>query len=131
MNATKSLVPIKVQNVLDLQDHLVIKNGIIEQTPELLNFLAVAKDLESQIKASYSYLEEQMVKHNVRAVKGGWGSLTIAERLNWTAAGKVAPKFYKKTLDTAKVKAYYVAMNRLPNGIDVSTTKYLTKKLSV
>lgn len=131
MNTTRTLVPVKVKNALDLENQLVIKNGIIEQTPSLLNFLQVAKELEEQIEASYAYLKEQMVQNDVRAVKGEWGSLTIAERLNWKAIDTVAPRFYKKTLDTSKLKAYYIAMNRLPNGVDVSTTKYLTKRLTI
>lgn len=131
MNTTKQLVPHKVKSLLDLQDQLTVKNGVIEQTPELINFLQVAKELESHIKASYSYLEEQMVKYNVRAVKGDWGQLTIAERLTWSVTDKLPARFYKKSPDTSKLKAYYIAMNRLPNGVDVSTTKYLTKRLKV
>lgn len=131
MNSTKELVIPKVKNILDLEDKLTVRDGIIEQTPELLNFLKTAKEIEEQIEASYGYLKEQMVKYDVRAMKGDWGSLTIAERLNWNVIGKLQPKFYKKVPDTAKMKAYYVAMDRLPAGVDVTTTKYLSKKLKV
>lgn len=131
MNTTKTPISTKVRHSLELEGQLVIKNGVIEQTPILLNFLQVTKELEEQIEASYAYLKEQMVANNVRSVKGEWGSLTIAERLNWKTIDTVAPRFYKKTLDTSKLKAYYIAMNRLPNGVDVSTTQYLSKRLTV
>lgn len=124
-----NLVPAKVQNILNLEQHLIVKDGIIQQTPELIKYLQITKSLKSQIKASESYLRDQMVDNGIKNFKGDWGSMSLARGLKWSVIGSLAPRFYKKTIDTSRLKAYYVAMNKLPNGVDVSETYKLSPKI--
>lgn len=89
------------------------------------------KDAETQIKATWKQVESVMIEHDIKSIKGDWGSITIAERTNYKAEDldAVPSKFLKKALDTNKIAAAFKLENKLPKGITTSVTQYLTKRI--
>lgn len=87
------------------------------------------KDLEKQKKEAEATLLEAMQEHGVRKIEGDWGYITLATRQNFKEIGKLAPRFTKTVLDSAKVKAHYTLTGELPAGVEVSETNYLTKRI--
>lgn len=88
------------------------------------------KDLESSLKATWKQVEEVMIANDIKSVKGEWGSITIAEKMNFKGdVSEVPSKFVKKMLDTSKIKTYFTLEGKLPRGIESTTTKYLTKRI--
>jgi len=98
---------------------------------EISGKIAELKATQTKIDETWKRVEEQMIEHNVKSVKGDWGSLTIAERTTYKADDieAVPRKFIKKTLDTKKVAAVAQLEGDLPKGVSSSVTKYLTKRL--
>lgn len=106
----------------------------VEQTAlQQANFEAKVKDLktlEDDLKATWKTVESAMIEHNVKSIKGDWGSITIAERDVFKGDIEEVPaKFLKKALDTKKIGSYYTLEGKLPKGVTHSTTKYLTKRI--
>ena len=71
-----------------------------------------------------------MIEHDIKSLKGDWGSLTIAERTNFKVdLDNLPTKFVKKVADTTKIATAYKLDGKLPKGVETSTTKYLTKRI--
>lgn len=92
---------------------------------------AKLKELKAEHDAVIAQIQEAMEANDVQKIEGDWGYITLAERTTYTAVdiSEVPEKFVKPTLDTAKVKALYVLTGDLPAGVEVKSTKYITKKL--
>jgi hypothetical protein len=107
----------------------------VDQTVTLQqNVEAKAKELKTaqdQIDATWTKVKEVMVANNIKSIKGEWGSITIAERKVFKALdlATVPAKFIKKVLDTTKIGSAFTLEGKLPKGIEMSTTQYLTKRI--
>jgi hypothetical protein len=93
------------------------------------SFVTQAKQLQNLLENAWGQVEEQMLNHNVKSIKGDWGSLTIAERKSWKATGDLPPRFYKQTLDTTKLNFMLNHGDTLPEAVEMKTTQYLTKRI--
>lgn len=91
--------------------------------------LSAIKDTQDRINDFWKGVEAEMIEHDVKTIKGDWGTLTIAERLNWETTDELASKFYKKVVDTKKISDTYRLEGKAPKGATPSTTKYLTKRI--
>lgn len=93
--------------------------------------IAALKDQQDQVNATWNEVEAKMIEHDIKSIKGDFGSLTIAERTTYKAFDltDVPPRFIKKVLDSTKVAAQAKLTNELPKGVTSSVTKYLTKRL--
>jgi hypothetical protein len=69
-----------------------------------------------------------MEANDVNKIDGEWGSITLATRKTFKEAGEVSDEFKKTVLDTTKVSAHATLTGELPEGIEVSESKYLTKR---
>lgn len=88
------------------------------------------KTAQEQIDATWAAVKEAMVKHNVKSLKGKYGSITVAERTTFkTDMDKLPEQFKKLAPDTAKIGTYYALMGETPDGAEPVVTKYLTKRL--
>lgn len=91
------------------------------------------RDLKAQqqdIDATWDQVKDVMIEHDIKSIKGDWGSITIAERINWECDPTVLqPKFFKKVVDTKKLTDTFSLEGKLPKGATPSYTKYLTKRI--
>lgn len=91
--------------------------------------IADLKDAQAEIDNIWNQIEVAMIETDTKQIKGSWGTLTIAERLNWQTDDTLPHKFYKKVVDTKRISDTYRLEGRAPKGATPSTTKYLTKRL--
>lgn len=97
---------------------------------EALNVqLAAVKEMQERVQAYWDDIEQTMITHDIKQIKGEFGTLTIAERLKWQTSDELPSKFYKKVVDTKKLTDTYRLEGKEIKGASHSTTKYLTKRL--
>lgn len=88
------------------------------------------KARQTAIDTSWKELEKAMIDHDIKSIKGDWGSVTIAERDVFSGSVDDVPrKFIKKALDTKKIKTFFTLEGKLPKGVEHRVTKYLTKRI--
>ena len=127
-NKPEEIIESEVSDVLQLQQTLEQMEAELATNEVFQNFLTKQKEAQAQIAATWKKVEEQMIEHNVKSIKGEWGSITIAERTNYKAdLDELPAKFIKKVADTTKIGTFHKLENKLPKGVTISTTKYLTK----
>ena len=97
---------------------------------QVANKMAELKELEASLKATWKNVEEAMIANNIKQIKGSWGTLTIAERLNWDVDMNTLPaKFRKIVPDTTKISTEFRLYGKAPKGCTPSYSKYLTKRI--
>jgi len=97
--------------------------------PQFQKFLDLQESVYEKASEVWKYVEEQMIEHEIKQLKGEFGTVSIAERLNWKTDDTLPSKFYKKVVDTTKLSNTYRLEGKAPKGATPSTTKYLTKRL--
>lgn len=126
----ETLVKTEVDEVFALQKTLEETQDELMKNEQFKKFLELQKTVPEQIASIWKRVEEQMLEHNIKTIKGDWGSLTIAERTNWKIDYDLLPnKFFKKVVDTTKITDTYRLEGKAPKGADLYTTKYLTKRI--
>jgi len=96
-----------------------------------LRYVSLQKDLkalEADLDEQWKSLQKAMEANGVEKISDDWGSITLASRKNYKEAGEVADEFKKTVLDTTKVSAHATLTGELPEGVEVSESKYLTKR---
>lgn len=126
---TEDIITDEVMEILELESGLIELEQEISQNEQFRNFLDYQRETKKTIDEFWDKVEEHMVKHDVKSIKGDWGTLTIAERLNWKTDETLPNKFYKKLVDTKKLSDTYRLEGKAPKGATPSYTKYLTKRL--
>lgn len=101
----------------------------LDNSQQFLDFLRYQAEVQAEIEATWAVVRERMDKYDVTKLSGDWGYITMAERRSFKATGKVAPRFFKQTLDSTKVSAYEKISGHLPAGVDQSSTKFLQKRI--
>lgn len=113
----KELVEAMAQNAIVLEEAVAKEIARLKETQDKLN-------------AEWKQVEEVMITNDIKSIKGEWGSLTIAERLNWKVDFDQLPKkFIKKVADTKKISDSFRLEGKPPKGAEPSYTKYLTKRI--
>jgi hypothetical protein len=129
-NKPEDIIEGEVLDVLSLEKQLQEAEMALMQVEAFVKFTQLQKDVAEQTSKVWKQVERHMIEHDVKSLKGDWGSITIAERQNFKADIELLPnKFIKKTADTSKIATYYTLEGKLPAGVERSTTKYLTKRL--
>lgn len=132
MSSTKpeDVVTKEVQTVLEVEQSLQAVEDDLAKNEQFRNFLEKQKVAREFISSTWKKIESTMIDNDVKSVKGEWGSITIAERTNYTVDLEQLPsKFIKKVADTTKIGTFHKLENKLPKGVTKSTTKYLTKRI--
>jgi hypothetical protein len=129
MATQEEIIVSGVNDVLALESNLAVMEAELAQNEQFRAFLIKQKEAKAQIDDFWKSVEEQMIEHDVKSVKGDWGTLTIAERLNWETTDELPSKFYKKVVDTKKISDTYRLEGKAPKGATPSTTKYLMKRI--
>jgi hypothetical protein len=125
----KQLIEGEVISALDLQKSLEDMQNELMQNEQFRQFLELSKTVPQQISDTWNKIEGQMIEHNIKSLKGDWGSITIAEKLAWDTTDELPAKFYKRVVDTKKLSDTYRLEGRAPRGAMPKTSKYLTKRL--
>jgi predicted metal-dependent hydrolase len=111
----------------DLQEQ-VDQAAALQQSVE--NRVKELKSDQERIDETWAKVKETMVANNIKSIKGSWGSITIAERINWDYdPTMLAAKFFKKVVDTKKLSDAFKLEGKEPKGATVRYSKYLTKRL--
>lgn len=121
----------QVKTLVQIQKSLARgKAGNLAENKAFLDFLRIQAEMTKQIDETWDIVKEKMIEHDIQKIDGEWGYITMAERK--TFSGSAAPRFMKKVLDTAKVKAYSdLYHGKLPEGVKLSTTRFLQKKVKL
>lgn len=116
--------------ILRLSDGLQVQNHELIQSEAFIEFLGLQHSLQQQIDDGWKMLQQLMETRGVKSIKGEWGHITLAERRTLKASQPLSPRFYKKVLDTNKVRAYETMKGDLPEGVIQTVTNYLSKKVA-
>lgn len=99
---------------------------------EISGKIAEYKALQDKLDSEWKRVESLMIENGVKQIKGDWGTLTIAERLNWSIDQEVLPpRFWKIVPDTTKISTIFSLEGKAPKGANPSYTQYLTKRIKV
>ncbi len=90
---------------------------------------AELKLVQAQNADTWKAIETAMIDNDIKQVRGDWGILTIAERLNWSIGPELAPRYFKTVPDTTKISTIFRLEGKAPRGATPSYTKYLTKRI--
>jgi hypothetical protein len=129
MSDTQTIIEAEVKDALATEKSLQELETELMQNEQFRKFLELSKSVPKQIEETWKKVEAQMLEHNIKSVRGDWGTITIAERLNWETTDDLPSKFYKKVVDTKKISDTYRLEGRAPKGATPITIKYLTKRL--
>jgi hypothetical protein len=126
----QQLIEGEVLTTLDLQKSLEDMQNELMQNEKFRQFLELSKTVPAQIEATWRKIEAQMIEHDIKSIKGDFGSITIAERIGWDVDTEQLPsKFIKKVPDLKKITDTYRLEGKEPTGCRKKTTKYLTRRL--
>lgn len=96
---------------------------------EVAVHVAALKAAQQQIDGTWEAVKATMVAHNVKSIKGSYGSITIAERTTFETTIDLPDDFKKLVPDTKKIGTHYALYGEAPAGARPVTTRYLTKRL--
>lgn len=128
---TEQILAAEVTDALQAEKELMQLENQLAENPEFAAFLQKQKAIKENIDAFWKGIEEQMIKNDIKSLKGEWGSLTIAERIGWEISPllTLAPKFYKKVVDLKKLTDTFRLEGKPIKGATPKYTKYLTKRI--
>jgi hypothetical protein len=128
---TEEVLAAEVTDALAAEQELTVLEQELAEDPRFREFLQKQKTVKENITAFWKNIEEQMLAHDIKSIKGEWGSITIAERLNWDfdPLTPLPPKFYKKVADTTLISHEYRLTGKPPKGATPRISKYLTKRI--
>lgn len=127
---TEEIINNEVEEIFALQKQLSEVESELMHNEKFKEFLALQRTIPAQIEAVWDKVEEEMIKYNVKSLKGDWGSLTITERLGFEIDKEsLPPRFWKKVPDEKKIRDTYRLEGKPPKGTEPKTTKFLTKRI--
>jgi hypothetical protein len=119
----------QVVEVIENEKMLVALETELQLNPAFKQFLELQKKVQEQSTKMWTYVEEKMIENDIKQLKGDFGTITIAERLNWKTTDELPSKFYKKVVDTKKLSDTFRLEGKAPKGAAPSYTKYISKRL--
>jgi predicted DNA binding CopG/RHH family protein len=103
------------------------KAGNLAENQAFLDFLQIQKEMTAEFDKTWAVIKQRMEQYDIKSIKGEWGYITLAPRT--TFSGVSSRRFMKLALDTDKVKSYYSLYKKLPEGVKMAQTKYLSKRI--
>lgn len=126
------------------QSNSIVKNPNTKKAVAVLKRYAKAeatlKALEKEAKAANEEIKQAMIDQGVDRIEfdpeltgGVSGYITLAERTSYKVTDEDELDETLKTLspDTKKIKAHHTLTGELPEGVELNTTQYITKKIKV
>jgi hypothetical protein len=121
------------QEVISLvteQKDLERKESELMEYPRFGEFIKAQKTFKERSELMWAVIEEQMVTHSIKSIKGDWGSITVAERNGFDIDMVELPsKFLKKVADLKKIGDTYKLEGKAPKGTTPKITKYLMRRI--
>lgn len=93
----------------------ITNKDIKNKSERLILAMQTAKTLEAEIKDFWAQVKEQMTDHDIKKIDGDWGVIQFVVMPGWVA-NDLPPRFYKKTLDTARLNAMRKLGDPIPRG---------------
>lgn len=119
----------EIINIVDTERKLGELENELMMIPQFKNFLDLQKEVNEASTRVWKTVETLMIENDIKQLKGEFGTVTLAERLNWLTTDELPSKFYKKVVDTGKLSAAFRLEGKAPKGAVPNYTKYLTKRL--
>ena len=120
----------EVQSVLALEKDVAAAEAALASNEQFQNFIKLQKQFTEESARVWKAIEGQMILHDIKTIKGDWGTITVAERLGWDIDPEALPaKFIKKVPDTKRISDTFRLEGKAPKGCEPKYTKYLTKRL--
>ena len=130
MEEIQGLLVKQIEGVKTLEQNLAIMENEVKLNPQFAKFLEMQKQVNDKASEVWKIVETTMIEHDIKQLKGDFGTITIAERQNWTIDEEVLPaKFFKKVVNTTKITDTFRLEGKAPKGCTPSTSKYITKRL--
>jgi hypothetical protein len=128
----KTLIEGEVLDTLYLSNQLSIMENELMENPMFVKFLEMQKIVNDKVAETWKLVETQMIEHDIKKIEGDWGSLTIAERMDFDVDEKeLAPRFKKTVADTTKIRTIYQLDRKPIAGAIPKYKKYLVKRIKL
>lgn len=122
----------QVKNIAEIRKSLKRgKAGNLAENKAFLDFLAIQQEMTAEFDKTWEVIRERMEQYDIKKIDGDWGHILIADRNNWQATGNLPPRFYKQVLDTTKLNFLHKAGGKLPAGVKLTKSHYLTKRIKL
>lgn len=126
----KQLIEDEVDALLAVQQGLSEYEQLIMADERFRTFIEKQRAVTDQINETWKSVEQEMIEHNIKSIKGDWGSLTITERTSFDVDMAVLPDKFKKTVaDTKRIGDTFKLEGESPEGTTPKYSKFLTKRL--
>lgn len=116
---------------ISLPKSIVVRKGEIVQDEEFVAFVMAQKRLEEQVKNNWALIQKLMEDKKVATVKGDWGFLTLGNKKSLVATEPLPPRFYRLSLDSAKLEAYKKLHGEYPKNVQRTDSRYLAKRILI
>ena len=128
-NETEEILQAEVRDMIALEQELQQTELELMSDPRFQEFLVKKRNLDQQMSTFWKGVEAQMITHDIKQIKGDWGTLTIAERLDWDINEAELPRGFKKLVpDTKKLSDHYRLTGKQQKGASPRISKYLSKR---
>lgn len=118
------------EDAIALQAEVDERQTALMQDERFREFIQFQREAEKRIQSTWAAVEAAMINHDIKSIKGDWGSLTIAERIGWDVDLKaLPPRFLKKVPDFKKLTETFRLEGEAPKGATPKYTKFLTKRI--
>ncbi len=123
--ATKDPVQVIEGEVLDVQkqqQELVQLQEALSENPQFARFVELSKAVNTKMAEVREHIEAVMIPAYKegkvdKSIKGDWGSVTVTERDDFDIdEADLPPKFFKKVVDTTKIRKTYQLEKKEPKG---------------
>lgn len=121
----------QVQNLIQIRKSLSRgKAGNLAENRAFLDFLAIQQQMTAEIEATWAIIRERMEQYDIKKIDGDWGNVQFVPYPTYQAAGKVAPRFFKQSLDGSEIKHYMKNhAGQLPSGVAMKTVLQFKKSI--
>lgn len=131
--ATKELAKLQTTELklAELQQQLAMN-------PQFTQFLALQKQLQEKTDDFWKRIKEEMIANGVKKISGegldfNWGWITIGETevIEVTDESKLPRKFFKRQVDTQKLKDHVKLTKMVPEGVTKKVNYKIMKKINI
>lgn len=123
-------VKAEITEIVEKERQLIAMEVALSQNEQFKQFLAFQKEVKAQADTFWKKVEEQMIEHDIKTVKGDWGTVTIVERLGFDVDETELPrKYFKRVVDTTKLAQDYKLTDIAPRGATPKVTKFIRKTI--
>ena len=115
----------EVQELKDAENALVEQRLALEQTEAYQNFVVLEAKVSELRKALKQHMQERLEESGEKTFENELFKATLVERRNFKPDGDIPEGFEKVSLDTTKVGQHLDLYGELPEGVKITTTKYI------